>query len=226
MDKVRPENQSKHTPLSLMPMLLRSPLGGADPVAQSAAATGELIKKYNQDSRRRSAPPRARGKRKKEGGPRRAVDSRSPLGKPTSIPQITNAGEAAIAKIASLVVKVGALLVILYLPTQFALNLQLLGGMWILQTLPALVFGLYTRWFKAPGHLAGWVVGISTGTYLAWMDNWKPLHALTFGDDTVTIYVGLVAIVANIAVAVLVNAGMSLCQIRNETVSRCRNSLA
>jgi len=124
-------------------------------------------------------------------------------------PNITDAGEAAVAKTASLVVKVGALLIILYLPTQFAVNLQLLGGMWILQTLPALVFGLYTRWFKAPGLLAGWVVGMSTGTYLAWMDGLKPLHALTFGDSTVTVYVGLIAFAANIAAAVLVSAAMA-----------------
>jgi solute:Na+ symporter, SSS family len=44
-------------------------------------------------------------------------------------PQITESGEAAVAKIASLVVKAGALLVILYLPTQFALDLQLFGGL-------------------------------------------------------------------------------------------------
>jgi len=44
-------------------------------------------------------------------------------------PRITSAGEAKVAKIASLAVKVGALLVILYLPTQFALDLQLLGGL-------------------------------------------------------------------------------------------------
>jgi solute:Na+ symporter, SSS family len=50
-------------------------------------------------------------------------------------PEIDPAGEAKVAKIASLVVKLGALLFILYLPTQFALNLQLLGGLWILQTL-------------------------------------------------------------------------------------------
>jgi SSS family solute:Na+ symporter len=71
-------------------------------------------------------------------------------------PQIDEAGEAAVAKITSLVVKVGALLVILYLPTQFALDLQLLGGLWILQTLPALIFGLFTRWFTAPALFAGW----------------------------------------------------------------------
>src|SRR5262249_25363998 len=53
---------------------------------------------------------------------------------------VTPAGEARVAKITSLVVKLGALLAVLFLPTQFALDLQLLGGMWILQTFPAVVF--------------------------------------------------------------------------------------
>jgi SSS family solute:Na+ symporter len=123
-------------------------------------------------------------------------------------PQVTAAGEAAVAKIASLVVKVGALLVILYLPTQFALDLQLLGGLWILQTLPSLIFGLFTRWFTAPALLAGWAVGLFGGTYLAWTDGLKPLHTLAFADTTVTAYVGLIAFAVNVTAAVLVNLGV------------------
>src|SRR3981081_2931812 len=65
-------------------------------------------------------------------------------------PDISHAGEAAVAKIASLVVKVGALSFILFLPTQYALDLQLLGGLWILQTFPGVVVGLFTLWFRAP----------------------------------------------------------------------------
>src|SRR5580704_7427815 len=124
-------------------------------------------------------------------------------------PQVTAAGEAAVAKIASLVVKAGALLVILYLPTQFALDLRLLGGLWILQTLPALIFGLFTRWFTAPALLAGWAVGLFGGTYLAWNDGLKPLHALTFGDTSVTVYVGLIAFAVNVVTAVIINLAMS-----------------
>jgi Na+/proline symporter len=60
-------------------------------------------------------------------------------------PLVTPAGEAKVAKITSLAVKAGALLVVLFLPTQFALDLQLLGGLWILQTFPALIFGLASR---------------------------------------------------------------------------------
>jgi Na+/proline symporter len=94
-------------------------------------------------------------------------------------------------------------------PLLFALDLQLLGGLWILQTLPALIFGLFTRWFTAPALLAGWAVGLFGGTYLAWTDGLKPLHPLSFGDTTVSAYVGLIAFVANVLVAVTVNLGIA-----------------
>jgi solute:Na+ symporter, SSS family len=120
-------------------------------------------------------------------------------------PDISDAGEAQVAKITSLVVKVGALVAIIVLPIQFALDLQLLGGMWIIQTLPALVFGLFFGWFRAPALLAGWAVGFLGGTYFAYADGLKPLHTLHFGDTTITMYTGLIALTMNIVVAVVVN---------------------
>ncbi|MGO4725518.1 MULTISPECIES: monocarboxylate uptake permease MctP [unclassified Inquilinus] len=120
-------------------------------------------------------------------------------------PGVSHAGEAQVAKVTSLVVKVGALLVIVFLPTQFALDLQLLGGVWILQTLPALVFGLFFGWFRAPALLVGWAVGFFGGSWIVWQNGLKPLQALSFGGTTITVYAGLLALAANIAVAVVVN---------------------
>jgi SSS family solute:Na+ symporter len=134
-------------------------------------------------------------------------------------PAVTPEGEAKVAKLASLVVKAGALLVILYLPTQFALDLQLLGGLWILQTLPALVFCLFMRWFTAPALLAGWAVGLLGGTWMSWSDGLKPLHALSLGSSTVTAYVGLIALIANIVVAILVNLAIRAAGHREPTGS-------
>jgi len=116
-------------------------------------------------------------------------------------PGISHAGEAAVAKVASLVVKLGALLFILFLPTQFALDLQLLGGLWILQTFPALVFGLFTRWFRAEGLLLGWIAGIGWGSWTAWSNGLKPLATIDLGGASYTFYVGLGALLLNIAVA-------------------------
>jgi SSS family solute:Na+ symporter len=107
--------------------------------------------------------------------------------------------------VTSLAVKVGALLVILLMPTQFALDLQLLGGIWILQTLPALVFGLYTNWFRAPAMRSGWAVGFFGGTYLVWINGLKPLQAISLGGEPFTVYIGLLALIANIIVAFAAN---------------------
>lgn len=120
-------------------------------------------------------------------------------------PRINAAGEAAVAKLTSLAVKVGALACILFLPLQFAIDLQLLGGIWILQTLPSVLFGLWSRWFKGPALLAGWVVGFGGGTYSFFvLDGLKPAHAIS----GYPIYTGLLALGANIAVAAVLSAVM------------------
>ena len=72
--------------------------------------------------------------------------------------------ESSVAKLVSLVVKLGALAFILFLPQQYAINLQLFGGAWILQTFPAIVFGLWHRRFHHIALLAGWAVGMAAST--------------------------------------------------------------
>src|SRR6202165_4727768 len=71
-------------------------------------------------------------------------------------PNLTDRDESQMAKLTSLVVKAGALLFIVFLPTQYAINLQLLGGVWIIQIFPAVVVGLYTRWLHRTALLIGW----------------------------------------------------------------------
>ena len=53
------------------------------------------------------------------------------------------------AKVVSLLVKIGAVAFVLALPQAYAIQLQLLGGIWIIQLLPAILLGLYTRWCNA-----------------------------------------------------------------------------
>ena len=83
-------------------------------------------------------------------------------------PSVTPAEEAKVGKIVSLVVKLVALVFVLTMDKQNAINFQLLGGIWILQTLPAIVFGLYTRWFHRWALIAGWAVGMVYGTIAAY----------------------------------------------------------
>jgi len=122
-------------------------------------------------------------------------------------PAVTPAGEASVAKLTSLVVKVGALLVILLIPVDFALDLQLLGGLWILQTFPAVVFGLFRipglRRLSGVGLFAGWVAGMALGTVLIASDGFRPLHAIT---PDIKVFTGLLALLANVVVGVAVSA--------------------
>jgi SSS family solute:Na+ symporter len=114
--------------------------------------------------------------------------------------------EAKVAKLVSLLVKFGALLVIVFLPTQFAIDLQLLGGVWILQIFPAIVIGLFTRALRPTGLLLGWAAGMVIGSYLAWSVGLKPVYALTIGGKPYTVYIGLIAIAVNLVVAAVVSA--------------------
>ncbi|MBB2890115.1 monocarboxylate uptake permease MctP [Flexivirga oryzae] len=83
-------------------------------------------------------------------------------------PNATVKEEAKVSKLTSLVVKVFALVFVLAMDKQNAINLQLLGGIWILQTFPAIVIGLYTRWMHRWALLAGWAVAMVYGTWRAY----------------------------------------------------------
>jgi solute:Na+ symporter, SSS family len=129
------------------------------------------------------------------------------LWRPLVSPDMSSASEASTAKLVSLVVKFGALLFIVFLPTQYAIDLQLLGGVWILQIFPAIVFTLYTRRLTTPGLFVGWLIGIGLGTGLAISQGLKPVYVLHFGDAAWPIYIGLIALAVNIVVTFAVSLG-------------------
>jgi solute:Na+ symporter, SSS family len=121
-------------------------------------------------------------------------------------PGIDAARESTVAKIVSLGVKLGALIFIVFLPTQYAIDLQLLGGVWILQIFPAVVFGLYKIPLRARGLLAGWFVGMIVGTWMAEAMQLKPVFPFQVGGQTYTIYIGLIALSVNLVISFTVSA--------------------
>jgi solute:Na+ symporter, SSS family len=114
-------------------------------------------------------------------------------------PNASDREESQVAKLVSLVVKAGALAFVLFLPTKFSIDLQLLGGVWMLQTLPAVVIGLYTRWFHRWALIAGWLVGMVAGTWIAVSQDYTPVWDTPIVGATV--YTGLVALALNLGVA-------------------------
>ncbi|MCW2809030.1 MAG: sodium:solute symporter [Marmoricola sp.] len=136
-------------------------------------------------------------------------------------PDATHAQEAQVSKVASLVVKAFALVFVLTLDKQNAINFQLLGGIWILQTFPAIVFSLYTRWFHKWALLAGWAVGIVYGTYAAY-EIVNPLTGKHFGGSLAEIpglgdmgYVAMTAFVLNLVVTVVLSFALNAAKVAN-----------
>jgi SSS family solute:Na+ symporter len=118
------------------------------------------------------------------------------------------------------VVKIGALIFALFVSTKSAIDLQLLGGVWIIQTLPAVFIGLYTRWFDRWALLAGWFVGMVTGTLMAASQSFKSAYPLSIGSFKVTMYSAFLAILANLIVAIVltpVTRRLDPREVRDET---------
>ena len=101
--------------------------------------------------------------------------------------------------------KVGALAFIVIVPLQYAINLQLLGGVWIIQTLPAVVLGLYVRWLNRWALLGGWIVGMLVGTAMAVSQNFASIFPLSVNGLVVPGYAAFWALLANLVMCVAVS---------------------
>src|SRR5918997_769677 len=143
--------------------------------------------------------------------------------------------EAQQAKLASLVVKLGAVGFVVFIDPQYAIDLQLIGGVMILQTLPAVALALYTRWFHRWGLLAGWAAGLAWGLSMLYdipnpttgaahfggaalklgtlsILGWEP-----FAGSPVQIYAGFIALGGNLVVAALVTVALRKLRVFNGT---------
>jgi solute:Na+ symporter, SSS family len=116
---------------------------------------------------------------------------------------LTDRQEAQAAKWVSLVVKFGALVFIIFVPTQYAIYLQLLGGIWIIQTLPAVMLGAYTCWFNGWALLVGWAAGTILGTTMAVAVNLTPIYSLQVVGHVFTGYTALYTVILNIALVIV-----------------------
>jgi len=115
--------------------------------------------------------------------------------------------ESEMAKLVSLAVKFGALVFVLKLPAPYAIEMQLLGGIWIAQLFPAVVMGAFNRWFNSWALLAGWAAGMAAGTGMAAALGLKSsVYPLHFAGGIYPMYAAVPALLLNLAVA----AGLTL----------------
>ena len=137
-------------------------------------------------------------------------------------PDCTPQAEARVAKLVAFIAKLGALFFVLELQTAYAIQLQLLGGIWICQTVPAVLLALYVR-LDPRALLAGWAAGVGAGTWMVADLSFKasvyPLHL--FGL-TVPCYAALSALLVNLAVSwlgTMILRATGSASLRDETVA-------
>jgi SSS family solute:Na+ symporter len=117
-------------------------------------------------------------------------------------PTATPKRQVRIARTVSLTAKVGAVAFVFGLRDQDAVNLQLLGGVWILQIFPAVAVGLFTGRLHPRALLAGWGAGMVAGTFLVVREGFSSIVPLAAGRPPLEIYAGLAALLLNLVVAV------------------------
>jgi SSS family solute:Na+ symporter len=126
-------------------------------------------------------------------------------------PNCSEREESQTAKITSFLLKFGALLFIIFVPTQNIISFQLLGGVWIIQTLPPVFLGLYTHWFNRWALLIGWAGGMISGTLMAFSAiiagiPGAPLlqtYTFTIGGGAIPIYAAFAALILNLVLSIV-----------------------
>jgi SSS family solute:Na+ symporter len=117
-------------------------------------------------------------------------------------PSITPQGETRIAKWASVVFKFVALGFVFIVPATYAIWLQLLGGIIITQTLPAVFLGLVTDKLDKYSLMVGWAVGLGLGIYLFIAAAFSPLYPIA-GH---LVYIAVLALAVNLAIVLIGSA--------------------
>jgi SSS family solute:Na+ symporter len=112
--------------------------------------------------------------------------------------------ETRIAKWFTLAMCAFGLLAIFFMPVAYAIDFQLLGGCLVLQTLPAFVVGLWTRWFYSKALLVGWTCGVAASCAMAYASHFSPDYALVLFGTKLTGFIALYGLALNLTVSAAV----------------------
>ncbi|MBU6397129.1 MAG: sodium:solute symporter [Rhodospirillales bacterium] len=112
-----------------------------------------------------------------------------------------NGAQLLVAKLFAMLMIIGAVVFIILVPVKFAVQLQLLGGMWIIQTFPAIALSLFTRFLNGWALLAGWLTGILSATWLVSQNAFNSIWVFHIFGYVLPSYIALATVTLNILVA-------------------------
>jgi SSS family solute:Na+ symporter len=119
---------------------------------------------------------------------------------------VNKSSEAMVAKLFAIFMIIAAVFFILEIPTSYAVQFQLLGGMWVIQTFPAIVYSVFTRFFNGWALLIGWAIGIISATYLVSLNHFVgatyPFHILGY---TIPSYIAFATVLLNAVIAAILS---------------------
>ncbi len=121
-------------------------------------------------------------------------------------PKISSKNETLIAKISSIIFIFIALGFVFLFPLSYSVQLQLLGGIIILQTLPSLFLGLITNKLNKYALIGGLLAGLASGIY--WMEvankfgMWRTT-LLPINNFFGSIFIGFLALMVNLAIVLV-----------------------
>jgi SSS family solute:Na+ symporter len=118
-------------------------------------------------------------------------------------PAMSTRGEANLSKVVSLIVKLGALFFVLFVPTQNILYYQTAGGVWMINALPAIMLALFIRRLNTWAVILGWAAGQALGTFSLFQVGFVTSFDKFLGGFGGTIYIGIAALALNLIVVFL-----------------------
>ena len=98
----------------------------------------------------------------------------------------------------------------LTIPATYAISLQLLGVILVIQILPAVFFGLYVKSLRKEALIAGLIVGIFSGIFMVEYTN--HFGAIIFGS----LYVAVIALALNLVISFGGTSIINMCFTTNE----------
>lgn len=127
-------------------------------------------------------------------------------------------GSAHLPRLLALALLLFALGFVIFVPTRYAINLQLLGVIWMVQIVPAFILGLYTRALHPKALLLGWVAAMATATWMAAgtitsSGSLSPNITFIYWGHPISAFIALYGLAINLAVAVVASLALRVLRV-------------